>query len=43
MTVIIDYFIDQLIALFSTVAVLDENEEEREYIEISSYTSQSKV
>ena len=40
---IIDYFINELIELFRTVAVLDENEVEREYIETSSYTSESRV
>ena len=40
MRIIIDYFINKLIELFITVAVLDENEEEREYIETSSYTSE---
>ena len=40
MRIIIDYFINKLIELFKTVAVLDENEEEREYIETSSYTSE---
>ena len=38
MTRIIDYFIDQLIVHFGSVAVLGKNEDEREYIETSSYT-----
>ena len=43
MEVIIEYFMNQLATLFKTLAVLDEDKEEREYIDISSYTSQSKV
>ena len=43
MEVIIEYFLNQLVTFFKTFAVLDENEEEREYIDISSYSSQSKV
>ena len=43
MEVIIEYFMNQLATHLKTFAVLDENEEEREYIDISSYTSKSKV
>ena len=43
MEVIIDHFIGQLKELLNTEAVLYEEDEEREYIEISSYISQSPV
>ena len=43
MEVIIEYFMNQLISLFGTLAVLDGKEEEREYIDIPSYTSRSKA
>ena len=43
MEVIISDFVDQLIDLYDTVALLKANDEEREYIEIQSYTSKSSV